>query len=302
MDDKTPLESLIDRFVRLEGFPPRIELNQKIEVLGYVLEKLKFKNRNHAELVTFEEFDQCTVFADNEQLVVSAPARYCKPACGIAPLRLQSPLLIFLLLHHRARFQILEIIQSFIGEIRGSLTFLDFKRTKTGVTRCFTNTRFAATKLRDFGLLKFTRREAFKTWELSLSGLCVAAHLYQSRQEDGATWSIPVADNGETLGLHSEIRDALNGVATFDCFIARLSFLCKDESQVFETFAPILKQAHGLLVTYRALLNDGDMNRGERQSASADCMAQLEKLPCIDAFYDELALSMRIDDMLKNSK
>ena len=302
MADQTPIESLIDGFVRLEGFPPGIKLHQKIDVLGYVLEKLKFENLHHAEAVTFEAFDQCTVFADTERIVVTAPDKYHSHTKAIGPLRLQSPLLIFLLLHHRARFQVLEIIQLFIGEIRGSLTFLYFKRTQTGVTRCFTNTRFAATKLRDFGLLKFTRREAFKTWELSLPGLLVAAQLYQSRQKAGSTWSIPAADGIETIGLHCEAHHALNELGTFDAFIARLKFLCTDEATVFETFGPMLQEAHRLLHKHRALLNDPDMTHAERRSATAKCMAELETLPFIDAFYDELALSLRIDDLLKNSK
>lgn len=298
----TPLESLIDGFVRLEGFPPGIELHQKIDVLGYVLEKLKFECLHYGEEVAFEEFDQCEVFADTERIVVAAPEKYRKPTCGIAPLRLQSPLLIFLLLHHRARFQVLEIITLFIGEIRGSLTFLDFKKTQTGVTRCFTNTRFAATKLRDFGLLKFTRREAFKTWELSLPGLLVAAQLYQDRQTAGATWSIPAADMVETIGLHCEVHHALNGLDTLDGFIARLRFLCDDEATVFETFAPMLAEAHKLFLKHRALLDNAFITKRERHTATAKCMAQLENLPFIDAFYDELATSLRIDELLRNSK
>ena len=305
MAENNPLESLIDRFVRLEGFPAGIAgiaLQQKIDVLGYVLEKLKFESVHHAEQVTFEEFSQCKVFADTERIVVAAAKNYCQPACGIAPLRLQSPLLIFLLLHHRARFQVLEIIKLIIGKIRGSLTFLDFKKTQTGVTRCFTNTRFAATKLRDFGLLKFTQREAFKTWELSLSGLLVAARLYQDRQTAGTTWSIPAADNVASTGLHGEVRAALDGMGTLEAFIARLRFLCADESRVFETFEPMLADAHRLFLQHRAVLNDAALTQREQKAATAQCIAELETLPFMDAFYDELALSLRIDELLANLK
>lgn len=162
--------------------------------------------------------------------------------------------------------------------------------------------RIAATKLRDFGLLKFTRREAFKTWELSLPGLLVAAQLYQDRQEAGTICSIPALDMVETIGLHCEVHRALNGLGTFDAFIARLRFLCKDDTKVFETFEPMLKSAHGLFLKYRTLLNDADLTKRERGTATAQCMAQLESLPFIDAFYEELALSLRIDDLLMNSK
>jgi len=51
-------------------------------------------------------------------------------------MRLPISLLLFLLIHHRERFEVLRVIELFIETIWGELTFLDFKKTKTGVTRC----------------------------------------------------------------------------------------------------------------------------------------------------------------------
>jgi hypothetical protein len=298
MEQPNPLEGLIDRFVRLEGFPAGIEMHQKIDVLEYVLAKLKYERRHSAEQVTFEEFERCHVVADTGCIVVTANQNASVRTPPIAPLRLQAPLLIFLLLHHQARFQVLEIITLFIGEIRNSLTFPDFKKTQTGVTRCFTNTRFAATRLRDCGLLKFTRREAFKTWELSFFGLIVAAHLYRTRQSDGCSSTVPAPESLTSFGLHGEVYRALNEVSSFEAFLGELRFLCTDETKVFATFEPVLKEAHRLFLKHQALLNNADITKRERGAAVANCMAQLETLPFIDAFYDELALSLRIDELL----
>ena len=148
MRDRAAIEALIDQWVQVEGFHQKPQLDAKIALLSLALEQLKHERRVPEELVGFEEFTQCQIFADTSKLVVAAPEFVQHLGTGTAAIQLQAPLLLFLLLHHQERFPVYDIIRLFIEKIRDQLEYLDFKRTKTGVTRCFTNTRFAAKVLR----------------------------------------------------------------------------------------------------------------------------------------------------------
>ena len=151
------------------------DITSKIDFLERALELLRYKNRHLKNKLGFEKFIQGQVFEKDGNIAYTSPEKYLSVDSGTKPIRLQTKLLMFLLLNHNKSFEVFSIIENFIYEIWGQLTFLDFKKTKTGVTRCFTNTRFAANTLRDYGLLKFTKKEAYKTWTLFLYGFLVAA-------------------------------------------------------------------------------------------------------------------------------
>src|SRR5262245_9955766 len=217
------LEDLIDELVILKGFAGSDTVDRKIQVLCYVLEQLKFRRGADSDEITFEKYVQSHIQINGNKLVVSAPEVFTDVGSGTSPIQLQAPLLLFLLLNHQERYQVLDIIRLFIEQIRGRLSFLDFKKTKTGVTRCFTNTRFAAHVLRDYGLLKFTRREAFKTWELSLTGFLVAADILEKRSRAQSSWELTVNDRNARLDLTPEIYLACEGIRHFDDFVHKLS-------------------------------------------------------------------------------
>jgi len=163
MKGRAAIEALIDHLVVAENFSGKSALDLKIALLSLVLEQLKHERQTAEDVVDFETYVQSTIFADTDKLVIAAPILSKDLGAGTAPIRLQSPLLVFLLLYHPNQYHVLEIIQQFIGKVRPQLEYLDFKKTRTGVTRCFTNTRFAASVLRAYGLLKFTQRQAYKT-------------------------------------------------------------------------------------------------------------------------------------------
>ena len=99
---------------------------------------------------------------------------------------------MYLLYRHNNKEQkVYDIIENFIKLIWNQLKLLDFEKTKTGVMRCFTNTRFSANKLREYGMLKFTKHEAYKTWVLSFTGIMVASKFLK----DGE-WGKPLICSG----------------------------------------------------------------------------------------------------------
>ena len=181
---------LIDSIVTISdpsGLITGPSLSAKLDVLERAIDEWRFQTDNPRNGLSIDEFLQCDLLFDNNQFAISLPDTFSNLGAGTSAIHFQPRLLVFLLLHHRNGLTILQIIERFIGKIRSQLKLLDFKKTQTGVTPCFTNTRFAANKLRDYGLLKFTRKEAYKTWVLSLPGFLVASRLLERRID----WSLP---------------------------------------------------------------------------------------------------------------
>jgi len=297
MLDRESVEEFIDRVVIPENFPGSDSLDRKIELLCFALEELKFVRGGDTDEVSFEEYVQSDVRISGNKLLISAPAVSRNQGSGTSPIQLQAPLLLFLLLNHKERYQVLEIIKYFIGEVRGQLKFLDFKKTKTGVTRCFTNTRFAANVLRDYGLLRFTKREAFKTWELSLAGFLVAASLLEKRANQKHPWYAVDSERDWKFDLLPEIRDACVAIASYDDFVARLASICKPDAELFKTFDPALRQAFALLQEYWVILSDQTKTHKERREASSERIKQLDALG--EEFFQELSRCIQINDALR---
>lgn len=296
MIDHKSFEDFIDKVVILDHFPGPDSLERKIEVLCFALEELKFARGGDTDEISFEQYVQSELKIRDSKLIVSAPPKLQDVGSGTSPIQLQAPLLLFLLLNHKERYQVLEIIKHFIGEVRGQLKFLDFKKTKTGVTRCFTNTRFAANVLRDYGLLRFTKQEAFKTWELSLAGFLVAASLLEKRANEKRPWYALDSERVWKFDLLPEIRDACRGITSYDEFVARLAAICKPDAELFKTFEPALQQAYELLQGYWAVLSDQTKTHKERREASLERIKQLDALG--EEFFQEFSRCIQINDAL----
>ncbi len=299
MIDRNAFEDLIDKVVILDNWADPDNLERKIELLCFALEELKYARGGETEKVSFEEYVQSEVRVRNHKLIISAPQKVRNVGAGTSPIQLQAPLLLFLLLNHKERYQVLDIIRLFIEQMRGHLTFLDFKKTKTGVTRCFTNTRFAAHVLRDYGLLKFTRQEAFKTWELSLSGFLVAADILERRSRSQSPWEVSAINKDAKLDLATEIYIASDGLQNFDDFVRKLSSICAPDVEIFKTFGPVLTQAFDLLQSYWLIIKDPSKSQQERRKASLDRIKALDALG--GTFLNELARCIQINDALRRA-
>lgn len=76
-------------------------------------------------------------------------------------------------------------LESSLELMKSSKQFLregDFAKTKTGVQRFITNTRFASFTLRNFGLLRSDEKHFFHNWKLSLFGILIAGSIYHDHQ------------------------------------------------------------------------------------------------------------------------
>ncbi|MEJ5350691.1 MAG: hypothetical protein WHS65_03770 [Melioribacteraceae bacterium] len=88
------------------------------------------------------------------------------------------PLMIYLFVNHKQNKPALETALNFMKDNEAFLKEGDFAKTKTGVQRFITNTRFASLELRRFGLLRSDDKHYYHTWELSLFGILIAGSIY----------------------------------------------------------------------------------------------------------------------------
>jgi len=282
--------------VQLNGRPGTLdELALTLDVLERIVEVLRIKYQCRENNLSFEEFIQGEVSARNDILNYFSPTEYRLLSSGTTPIRLQPKLLMYLLLYHNQASRIYDIIDQFIIKIWDKLEFVDFKKTRTGVTRCFTNTRFAANTLRDYGFLKFTRKEAYKTWVLSMPGFLVASKVLENKN-----WSVPEFQDSFKVGLHSDILTAWDGLQTYEHFVGRLAKVCHPNVKVFNTFDGILKRAYVLLEKYWATINNQKLTKTQRKQESMKLLAELEENPKIEDFYKEFSMCLNVDILIKS--
>jgi len=93
-------------------------------------------------------------------------------------------LLLYLFVNHGNANSALETSLKFMNKSIEYLRAGDFAKTKTGVQRFITNTRFAALELRKYGFLRSDKKHFYKYWELSLFGIIVAGKIYSGYKSD----------------------------------------------------------------------------------------------------------------------
>lgn len=268
----------------------------KVDFLQRAIELWRFHHCNDQNGVEFEHFVQSAMMVDGDKLRFRVPSSFKRLDSGTSAVQLQPKLLTFLLLYHREQFEVLQIIERFVEKIRPDLTILDFKKTKTGATRCYTNTRVAATTLRSFGFLRFTQKEAFKTWVLSLPGLLVASRVL----ENPRSWNEHCSKDRRRNFVHPAIFNAQAALRTYDQFVSQLQFVCKPNVEVFATFDGVLRQAHTLLDEYWDILREPNTSKEIKKSETESKLKQLDSLPDIEKFYTEFAKCICVERLLKD--
>ncbi len=268
----------------------------KIDVLDRTLELLRIKTQHLENSIPMEEFIQAETFIKNGILQYFETADYCSLGSGTPPICFQPGLLIYLLRNYQHKQNVLNIINNFINKLWAHLGKLDFKKTKTGVMRCFTNTRFAALTLRNYGLLKFTKEEAFKTWSLSLIGMIVAAKVMEK-----GVWGIPPVSGHKKWSsvLHPDIHDAFKELSDFKVFTKRLADMCKPEvGRLAQKFKQEIGSAFNVLCQFKEVINNQEKNKNERMMLAGKLLKNLDENDGIKKLFKELNLSLKTGDLL----
>jgi len=289
------VEDLLDELIQI---PSKNNLKIKLDYLENLIGILRWKNKHLQSDLSFEDAIASERFIDNGKIAVKLiTGPY---SSGTPSMELQSKLLLYLAICHNRNYEIIDIIDNFILTIWDSLDMVDFKKTKTGVYRCHTNTRFAANTLRSYGFLKFTKREAFKTWKLSISGFFAASYILEKYSEQWADYdcSKPYRDRKYKGSIYGDILDAQSDMQDYSRFIKRLEYICRPNSDIFTTFSEVLNEAYSLLIKYwRVLSNPSTKNKEE---ASYKIIQEIDNLPCMEIFYNELSMSLNLDRLLKD--
>jgi hypothetical protein len=99
------------------------------------------------------------------------------PKNAFQPADYQLNFLNYLAHEYSPRKDLYILIDGFIEKIKSQLCLPDIVITKTGVTRCKTNTRFAINSLRDLGLILSRDKNDKRTWSPSIAGLVVLLNI-----------------------------------------------------------------------------------------------------------------------------
>jgi hypothetical protein len=300
MKNRVAIEALIDRLVRIDYFDGQPPLDFKISLLSLLLEELKHERQTPEDVVDFETYLQSEISADQEKILVTAPVFEKQLGTGTASIRLQPPLLMFLLLHHNDQFRVSELVHRFIEKVRPQLSYLDFKKTKSGSIRCAIHTRHAAQALRNYGLVRYTWRQGYKGWELTLAGFIAAAEILHTRSGERAPWTVPPQFKETNFEVRPEIRRAWDEIKSYGAFIARLSSICGPEAAVFKKFEPALLKAYSQMWEYWAVLNDSKLSRKNRRTSSTEHMREIQQAAITDEFYDEFSKCIQVGELKAN--
>ncbi len=273
------------------------QLLRNIDVLERALEQLRIRHRNIDNHIRYEDFVDGELFVDERRIHFKWSESRSRSGRrkGTSPMSLQPKLLTFLLLNHGTTWKVYDIIEDFIDKVWDSLHTMDFERTQTGVVRCFTNTRFAALRLRDYGLLRFTRKEAYKTWTLSLPGFVAASRLVESRG-----WGIKENYRPNGNAVHPDIVQALCTVSDYETLVAQLKRVCTDDVDIFLSFEPVLKKAHELLVSYNNSLKDRYLTKAEKMDATEYYVKALDNLEGMGEFYKEFSALLNVEHLIQH--
>jgi hypothetical protein len=293
-DEMERFSALVEKFIVLDQ--DGTDLRQKIDILERLIEIWRFVNRSPDNLMPLEEVFQSSALFGDDAVTLIMPERSENLGKGIPPIQLQAPLLIYLLRSREKYKHVYDIIRDFIESYRDKLSVLDFKKTETGVTRCFTNTRFAANTLRVYGLLKYTNREAYKTWILSLPGMVVAARMIRQDQNIASDQH----DKSYKLDLHKNIVGMWPAISSYDLFVSTLSSVCRPNVDIFHSFEKMLRKAHEQLVVYWRIIGDKNLKVIERRKLSLSLIHELEENPDIETFCREFSDSINVDLFLQS--
>lgn len=270
------------------------KLELKIDLIEKIIELVKIKNKHIDNNLPIEYLLQGALTINKESIHFYGSSQTLDLGSGTKPILLQPKLLLFLLYRHdRGYYEIYSIIEDFIKTIWDSLEPLDFKKTKTGVFRCFTNTRFAANTLRKYGLLKYTRKQAYKTWILSLPGLIVASKLMENPD-----WSLSIIEKDWSCELHPDIRHAFKDLKNYEAFVKRMMTICKEKHDAFEEFKAESLRAYVLLDRYWSILNADSLNRKEIEKESMKVSKEIEQDLGIELFYNHFCNLIKVGDIL----
>jgi hypothetical protein len=271
----------------------------KIDLLERLIELARFSKNytnNNIRLEQLRLFD--LDFIENGKMMVLPGKNHDFLFLSVDPKKpeeLQILLLIFLLVYDKSKIGVYPLIEKFIQEILSYLNPLDFEKTATGATRCFTNTRFAANSLRYYGLLKCTREDKYKTWRLSFLGLLVASFLYDSYWRSKVVVQMHNYKKGPQ-GLSKVILKVFDIICNQRALESALRIIDKRQSVKFQysnkEFEAILSHVRKYSDSIFSLTE----KQKDKSGKAMKIIEEIEKIPFVSKFLNEFKSSYEAQD------
>lgn len=277
------------------------DIRVKLDILDRLIQIARFELAYDANRVDMRELlrERAWLMDPSGTLTVHAKHGY-QPSVELPEYRrandLEGALLVFLLIHHRESDPVLKTIERFVAEIRAALNPLDFERTRTSVIRCYTASRFAATRLRGYGLLRYGRDEEFKRWGLTFLGLTVAASIYREGWQDASRGTAEELTRGAALA--NQIWKVLSKLERPESWGEVLDHLCHESGMPFPPYdGSSLEAAAQLMTRFNEVARS---TRGARKARDECCwLAQeVDRLPWVEQFMDALRVGYQMKDSL----
>ncbi len=275
------------------------DFRTKIDLLERAIQLVRFHVGENENQLNYSDFLQLNISFGSDKIIFlpfsdpDSQNLYNVLVEPHKPSEFQIPLALHLLVNHGKNKPVYDIIDSFISDIKPYLNPLDFDKTQTGVIRCFTNTRFAASGLRDQGLLKFTRKEAFRTWELSFVGILAAGFLYYENWRD-------LNQDDYRFDPWRTIDNAIQLLANLpkDDFVKTLALLCdhaKNDDELLSSYGDKLKSIHPMIRRYSLMVRE-EKEGLQKRKRIAEVVAEIERIPMIDKFVRDFRVEHEMVD------
>lgn len=259
-DFKKNFEKFIDSSILFDlkaSFDFKDTTANRILILEKLIDLYRFHSVDPEMKISLKDVLDLEIdFIENGKLRILEKKKQLIERNFLRPHDLELPLLLFLLVYEEGG-DVYSVISNFISGIKQMLKPLDFEKAKTGAPRCFTNARFAAQTLREYGLLKFTKGEAFRTWKLSFLGIAVASLIYHPDWLSNFERNDYALYGHEYFKLPRTISVAIDVVCDADKFVNRIHDVI-NSSRVNTPFtAQALRDLYRLIGQYNgAIKND----------------------------------------------
>jgi hypothetical protein len=297
----TGLCAVIDGWIAVPNFGVSSEeqFAAKLDVLQRIVELARLTNGSVVNKRTMRQLLSLGIDVDSAagtvRIGAGTSAAYRLDASGWPapnermPNELQAPLLLHLLRQYKRPQRVHDTIEGFIRVVSLYLTPFNMESTLTGVPRVMTNTRVAASLLRDWCLIQNSERVRYKSWELTHLGLLAAAALALEQGPAITKRNVTMA-YGQYVA--EPIRDVLWRLRHIDLLVPTLRGICSENADALGSLEVIQ-----LLVTEYAevLRRSIDSNDFEScRKAAMDVLGRIEDVIPVASLADDLAVDAAI--------